>query len=377
MRKFKSEYEYLVHLIRCALQDKQPIEKPDKLSFDKVFEYGKEHEVANIAFISIQRLHKKPNDDLYTKWKTVYAFSIQRHANQMNAREKIVDSLNKAAIRHVELQGTIMKTFYPYQEWRMMSDIDFIIDKENLDAAKSVMEELGYQTKNPNGVEIDAYGKNGIAVELHSDFFDPNSICYGTITDVFSSSSKIGDTYSNHADDTTFYLYNLLHCVKHYLQRGAGIRRIMDMYIMRIYLSDKVDWEYINNIILNSGYKSTVDEIFSIVDKWFFDVETETDFSKIEEHIYLSNNHGTTQVLLKNEYRRSNARGRCLFKMRKYIALIFPSKERIYKAYPFCKNHNIPLVISWCYRWINALGNSKKRKNAIKLLSEIKKTKVK
>lgn len=67
MKKFKNECKYLVHLIKCALQDKEPTEIPKNLSFDKVFEYGKEHEVANIAFVSVQRLHKKPKDDLYVK----------------------------------------------------------------------------------------------------------------------------------------------------------------------------------------------------------------------------------------------------------------------------------------------------------------------
>ena len=174
MNIFKNEYEYLVHLVRCALQEIQPTELPKGLSFDRVYEYGKAHEVANIAFVSVQRLNKKPNDDLYTQWKKSYAFSIQRHANQMSARKEIVRALNETGVRHVEIQGTVMKTLYPYPEWRMMSDIDFIIDKENLEKAESIMKSLGYETNNPNGVEIDAYGKNGIAIELHSDFLIQN-----------------------------------------------------------------------------------------------------------------------------------------------------------------------------------------------------------
>lgn len=51
MQKFKNEYEYLVHLIKCALRNLQPVENPKELSFDKALKYGKEHEVANIAFI--------------------------------------------------------------------------------------------------------------------------------------------------------------------------------------------------------------------------------------------------------------------------------------------------------------------------------------
>ncbi len=284
MQKLKNEYEYLVHLKKCALRNLQPVEKPKELSFDKVLKYGKEHEVANIAFVSVENLHTKPNEEVYTKWKTVYAFSIQRHTNQMNACNKIVAALNNACIRHIEAQGTIMKRLYPHPEWRMMSDIDFIIDKENLNAAEEVMKKLGFETKNPNGVEVDAYGKNGIAVELHSDFFDPNSMCYGTISDAFSMATQTGNTYSYSISDTAFYLYNLLHCIKHYLQRGVGIRRIMDLYLMKEKLANRVDFQLIEKVLAENRYKDVANDLFAVADKWFGDgnIDSSVDLSQIE-----------------------------------------------------------------------------------------------
>ncbi len=377
MTTFKNEYEYLVHLVACALQDKQPAEKGENLSFDKVFQYGKEHEVANIAFVSVEKLKYKPNDELYIKWKTIYGLSVQRHINQMQARQTIVDALNTAEIRHVETQGTVMKTLYPYPEWRMMSDIDFIIDKENLLYAESVMQGLGYKTKNINDIEIDAYGENGIVVELHSMFFNPKSECYGSITDAFSTSSRIGNTYSYRLSDTMFYLYNLLHCVKHFVQYGAGIRRIMDMYIMRAKMIESVDKQFVNDVIDNSGYRAAVSEISSVADKWFLDVEVNHDISDIEELIFQSNNHGTQQVLIKNDYMKSNKKGEKFFKLRRVWSLIFPPKETIYKSYPTLKNKKTPIVFCWVYRWFVILTDSEKRKSANNHVSLIRKTKIK
>lgn len=377
MQKFKNEYEYLVHLIKCTLQDLQPIEKPKELSFDKVLKYGKEHEVANIAFVSVERLCTKPNDDVYSKWKTVYAFSIQRHANQMNVRNKIVAALNDVDIRHIEAQGTIMKKLYSHPEWRMMSDIDFIIDKENLNAAEEVMKGLGYKTKNPNGVEVDAYGKNGIAVELHSDFFDPNSLCYGTISNPFSMVTQTSDTYSYSVSDTAFYLYNLLHCIKHYLQRGAGIRRIMDLYLMKEKLAHRVDFQLIEKVLTENRYKDVANDLFAVADKWFGDgnIESSIDLSQIEESIYLANNHGTAEIQLNNEYKRS-AKNKFNFKLHKCLSLIFASKENIYRAYPFCQKHNYPIVLCWLHRGFCVLFSTTKRNTAFKLIWQILNVKI-
>ncbi len=377
MEQLKNEYEYLVHLIKCALQDIQPFEKPPQLSFEKVYEYGKAHEVANIAFVSVQRLNMKPDADLYSRWKTAYAFSLQRHANQMDARKKIVDALDSASIRHVEVQGTVMKTLYPYPEWRMMSDIDFIIDKENLEKAELIIKDLGYKTKNSNGVEFSARGANNIVVEIHSDYFVTGTIYCDALTDAFSSSVQIDNTYSYRADDTAFYLYSILHCIKHYMHSGAGIRRMTDMYILREKLSAKIDEEYVSEVLSKNGFGGVVDEIFSVVDKWFCGVTPNGASSKAEEDIYKSNNHGTALMQIKKEYIKANSKEKRFFKLRKYVYLFFPSKERVYTSFPECEKRRLPLVACWVYRWFNVLSNAKKRKQAKRLLSNIRNTKIK
>ena len=372
MNKFENEYEYLVHLIKFALKNEQPTEKPETISFSKVFEIGKAHEVANIAFISVEKLKNKPEEALYDKWISYYGKSVRRHINQINARDKIVNALNEAKIRHVEVQGTIMKTLYPHSEWRMMCDIDFIIDKESLDVAEEVMKMLGYNTRNPNGVEVNAFGKNAIAVELHSDFFDPNSIGYKTITDVFSYSQRIGNTYSYKASETIFYLYNLLHCIKHFLQRGAGIRRIMDMYIMREALLNKVDIVFINEILTKTGYKKVADEIFAVVDKWFSDSQNIQELKNFENKIYLSNNHGSKKIFYENQYDRCDKKGKRFFKLNKFLKMLFPSKKSMYLCYPFCEKHKFPTIICWLYRLFKTIFDPYKLRRAFKRFIYIK-----
>lgn len=375
MPKFKNEYEYLIHLVRCALRGEQAEEKPPELSFEKVFAYGKQHEVANIAFVALQQLKERPEAALYKQWKTFYAFSLQRHANQMHARDAIVDALNHAGIRNIEVQGTVMKTLYPHPEWRMMSDIDFIIDKENLGKADAVMQSLGYKTKQIRGVEIDAYGPYGIAVELHSDFFDARSEFYGTITDAFSMSEPSEDGLTYTANGTVFYLYNVLHCIKHHLRSGAGIRRMMDMYIINCALADCVDRAYVDRILTDNGCKAVCDEIFKLAFEWFGDGPTEEENEYMKQSVYLSGNHGAMPVFLNNEYRTT--KHKFLFKFRKRMRMFFPEKEDIYDAYPVCNKYRMPVAVCWVYRWFSVLLSQKKRKTAAEKLSEIRKWRTK
>lgn len=375
MEKFVNEYEYLIHLIKCAIHNRQPEEKPKTLSFEKVLEYGKIHEVANIAFVSVQKLKIKPKESIYKAWKTYYVFSIQRHANQMKARDRIVFALNEAGIRNVEMQGSVIKTLYPEPFWRMMSDIDFIINKENLEKAEIIMKKLGYQTKKVSDFEIDAFGPNKIAVELHTDFFPPTSTYYNAIPNVFEKSVLTGNGLTYKADTTVFYLYNLLHCMKHYLQKGAGIRRVLDMYILHQNITH-INFTYVNDVLLQYNLKKDVEEIMELAMVWFGNATSKNDLSEIMQRVYLSGNHGTVQMHLNNEYRQKRIANKILFKCYKVITLLFPRKEIIYAGYPICQKYHFPIILGWLYRGGYIVFHGEKRKNALKLLKEIRKTKL-
>lgn len=377
MIKYKNEYEYLIHLIKCAIHGQQPDEKPTILSFEKVYEYGEIHEVANIAFVSIQKLKNKPDDDLYLKWKTNFAFSIQRHANQIDARNKIVSTLSNAGIRTLEVQGTVIKTLYPNPVWRMMSDIDFIIDKDSFSKAEMLMQKLGYKITTQRSECIVAYAANGIAVDLHSDFFEPTSICYGAIEEAFSLAVPTDEGLTYKVSDTVFYLYNMLHIIKHYLHCGVGIRRILDIYILNQKLIENVNTEYVNNILEKYNFSEIANKLNKIA-YVLFDSSSILDTSILDDlqTIYSSGNHGTIQILLNNEYRMANNKNKFLFKLNKIICKLFPEKETIYKTYSYCNKYKYPIVLCWIHRFFYLLLTPKKIINSIKYIFEIITTKI-
>ena len=374
---FRNEYEYLIHLINCAFSDSTPEELPDGLSFEKVYRYGKIHEVGNIAFLSLQKLKNQPSEELLRKWKTFYAFSVQRNAHQMVARTVIVNALNSAGIRNVEVQGTIMKQLYPSPEWRMMTDIDIIIDKDNIEKTARLMKNMGYEITELGDFEVDLYGPNDVFIEIHSDFFDPFSLGYGAITDVFDSSVPSGDGLSYTASDTIVYLYNLLHCIKHYKKKGIGIRRIMDMYVLKEQMYDKIDTAYVDEALRKNGFDTAADELFALAYEWFGGKKSDKNLDEMKKLVYMSGNHGTVEVLVKNEYREKKTSNKFIFRVKKALSLIFLKKEIIYAAYPYCREHRLPVVLCWIYRAFYVLFRKDKRGNAVKVLSTINKTDVK
>lgn len=366
----KNEYDYLIHLIYCALHNEQPLEKPNNILFEKVFEIAKEHEVANITFVSVEKLNNKPNQELYKKWKIQYAFSIQRNAYQMQAREKVVNALNQNGIRSVELQGTVIKKLYPYDFWRNMSDIDFVVDKQNLLKAEKVIKELGFKTKCCGDYEIAAFASPQIVLELHSDFFDPNTEFYTKMTDPFKKAKISPDGVSYNAEESEIFVYNILHCIKHFRGSGAGIRRILDIYYLNNFLLQNLDQADIFDFLQSVNCKQDYDNLSAIADEWFAKNEAKCALENIKNKILMSGTHGNFGIRLENEYEEEKNKN--AFKIKKIIKLLFPAKSNIYSAYSFCSKYKLPTFLCWIYRWCCFIFVGNKRKRAVKNIKNIK-----
>ena len=358
---FKNEYEYLIHLIHCTIHDQCPQLPTTDISLDKVFFVAKEHEVANISFVSIEKIRDVLSDELYKQWKTQYAFSIQRNINQETARNTIVTNLIGNNIRSIELQGTVIKNFYPHAFWRNMSDIDFIVDKQNLSNAERVLQNLGYVTKKYGDYDVSAYSHPQIAVELHSDFFDPNTEFYGKMTDPFKNATYFENDNSYKASNEDIFIYNILHCIKHWRGSGMGIRRIIDIYYLNKILLPKLDLEFVYQTFESLNCKKDYEILSQIALQWFGDKNIKCDFSYEKNKIFMSNTHGNPRVSMLNDYVRDN--NKKFFKIKRLFKKIFPPKSNIYSSYSFCSKNNLPLIICWIYRWFYLIFSKRKRKH--------------
>lgn len=351
------EYDYLVHLVSSYVLGTQPQEIPEGFSFEKVFEFGKAHEVANLAFGSVKKLENKPNAELFAKWKEYYYISVRRDQRQLNARAEIVSKFMENNIRILEVQGSVIKPLYPSTHLRMMSDIDFIIDFDNLELANKCLDDLGYESYKPNENEINA-SKNDINIELHTDYFEKEIIdkkqkYYDALHGSFSL-AKPNDKYPliYRVDCTHLYLYSLLHLLKHYRYGGCGIRRFVDFYYMREKNGDQIDLEYVNSVIDGVGLLDSANELMSLVDYWFYGKEYPYDLNKILAKIYTAGNHGNEQQYFENRIAYEKEQGKHYSKFNFILELFFPSKKDLYSSYPFCKKHNYPYVLCLIHRAI-------------------------
>ncbi len=349
-------WEYLIHLIYCTVNGTQPSEKPEEVSFSDVLSIGKAHEVANIAFLSVEKLENKPDEKVFNEWRNSYYLSVQRDSRQWLTREKLVKFLHKNGIRTLEAQGTVTKLLYPSTELRMMSDIDFIIDAENLEKAEELMSGLGYDIDTLIPGEFNAQSPGKEQIEFHTDFFteymfNRKERYSSAVSAPFEHAVPSDeDPLSFRLNDTYFYLYSVLHTIKHYETAGCGIRRILDLYFLKKEYENKTDTELINSIIDSNGFRESYEKLFALEAIWFENRESELDLSETVNDVVLSGNHGTSSVFVRNNVRKDEQEGIKFPRLKRIIDFIFPSREYICLGYPECRERGYSTAMCRLYR---------------------------
>ena len=353
MQEFSNEWDYLIHLVRCAIHDQQPQELPDSLDFQRVYEYGVYHHIANIAFYSVQKLERKPKPELYAKWNALKNQAIVREINQSYARDEIMNAFQQASIRWLEVQGTKIKPLYPQPDFRTMSDIDFIIDSENLPKAQKLLEGLGYTCQLKPGIEVDGFRKPNINIEIHAHYFHPDTDFHNILPLPFSSGSDctIHD----------FYAYNMLHIMKHYLHGGCGIRRILDIYFLNHHYGNVIERNYVRSLLDSAGVADQVEMLSSLANKWFGADGCTGDTSEAEFYIQQSGLHGQRFHQLHNRLDKTLDTEIPHAKTKYLLRRLVGTKEIMYASYPVLNKHKLLYPFCWLHRAARVL-QPKKRK---------------
>lgn len=359
-----TEYGYLIYLLRCAIHEEHPVGLPEGLSFEKVYQYAMDHDVANLAFYAVEKLTEKPSRELYDKWRVRRDLALVRDINQEFARQEIVAEFEARGIRYKELQGTALKKLYPQTEYRTMSDLDFVVEKVRLREAGEVLSLLGYQCSVQGDYEIDGIRKPDIFVELHTDYFSSDTDFYGSMGEPLFPAEP---TEQERIDE--LYLYNVLHVAKHYYAGGCGIRRVLDMYYLDLYYGDRIQREYVDRYLVQAGVLSFSHELSQLAWQWFGDSAEQSCSGTMQSYVLEAGLHGNRENYVSSMMRKiQNDTSISVGTKVKYLLYrLFPGDRVMLKRYPVLKKHRILYPFCWIRRIICMLRGKNRKVSVLDL----------
>ena len=368
---------YLIHLIKCALDDKISEELPQGVAWNDVYKLAKFHSIDNLVFYSVEKLSKKPNEELYKKWKESRDKAILKGITQLYERDFIIEQLTKAGIDICPLKGCIMKELYPSQDMRTMADLDILMDNNKAELVRKVFKEMGYTLDHIDEEGHDVYKKKPVMnVEMHHQLVSSDSLqnqilqYYENVWKRLMPDEKNTHLYRMSKED--FYIFHIAHLVKHYKLGGTGIRSFIDIYIYKKHYNDVLNWNYIYDELDKMDIKELAITFEKIVDAWFGEGVMDSEMEQMTTYIITSGTYGllerSDKRIVENDLKKSN--NKFIYLVRR----IFPNMKTMKRKYIIL--HTIPVVLPFCWihRLIAGVLNKNKRKK-IKLEAELLKKK--
>lgn len=275
---------------------------------------------------------------------------------QMAELEWMSETFEKNGIDHLVLKGSVIRSLYPKQEMRSMSDADVLIKFDQYDKIVPLLEEHGLQFVKENLNEL-CWEKTPFYVELHRYLVSPrHTDLYSYFGDGWKLAKPVeGKAHTFVMSDEDFYVFLFVHFAKHYRSSGIGIKHLVDFWI---YLKEKKDLDiaYVRQELEKLKLLTFYDNVMRTLRAWFDGEAFDEVTWFITEKVFASSAFGTVESAKTSEALKDIKSGEVKnVKLNRSLRLMFPPYKNMCIAFPILKKMPILLPFLWIYRGVRAL----------------------
>ena len=184
--------------------------------------------------------------DIEKQWQAdAIAYGMYNYQNVF-LHQKLHQMMKENSIPYVILKGCSSAYYYPNPLDRLMGDVDFLIDKSNLEKAGEILKQHGFAPWHENHICHIVYRKGRESLEMH---FEPAGIPNGKhgqtvrkfFEDVMAGSQKVEYEGEKICLPSPFHhgLILLLHTSHHMLGEGIGLRHLCDWAVFANSLTEE------------------------------------------------------------------------------------------------------------------------------------------
>ena len=292
---------------------------------------------------------------------------FMRCATQMAELDEIKNELNKEKIPYLPLKGSIIRTYYSDPAMRSMADLDILVHKDDVKKVKDILLKCGYETyiSNEHASHDNFMKKPFMEVEVHRKLVLENAHSYNYLKDIWSYAKKTGDSFEYRLDDNSFYIYYIMHSIKHFSHGGTGVRIFLDLYYMQK-RDNTLDFNLISNTLFEYGYDKYELLLRDITSK-IFNYDSEITLSSEEElileYIITSGTYGNIYHNVLTQVEDNSKRSK-----NKYVLnRLFPDYKTMKARNPVLEKAPFLLPFFWVTRLFKGLFHFKEHNSERKV----------
>lgn len=356
---------FLVDLVRNSVFNAPLPQVPEELDWEYVFHKAGRHSVRGLCYNAAAACNMP--EKVYSAWTQAYYMALRKQALFDCEREEIFALFEEKGIDYMPLKGIIINKLYPDDCVREFTDNDVLVSEKDLTEIRKIMEERGYDYS--YSVNHDTYCKKPVYnYEFHYTLVSRRQKEKQYFNDAWSRAvQESGRCYK--MTDEDFYCYNLAHLEKHFNGAGAGIRSLMDIYLIRREFCSKPDFDRakVDKILKLTGLTEFEKHILYIAEN-FVNGTMENVKEQELDFIFRSGVHGSDLAKAKRTVEKKG-------KVKYFLSRVFPDVEHMSYNYPVLRKHPVFLPFCWIARIFSSIFNKNKRNKALNQYKEAIKTK--
>lgn len=373
--------EYLLELLRCALHDETPSDKPEEVSWQEVFLLAKRHSVSALAWQSVSRLPEPIDPAVDEEWRTLNYKLINKYINQEHELSMLTSFLAQAEIPHMPVKSVWVRPLYPQPFAREMCDLDILIPEEDAERAHDIAIDSGYTMleEATTSHNTEYIKKPYLVLELHTFMAPKESTQFSYYENIWQRVVPTDTPYYYSLTLEDQYIYMLAHSEKHYSLRGTGIRSYLDIFVFLNHYQDRLDRAYIEAELKKLQIYEFAMTAEALAQSWFSKERPPLSekAAKMANYVFSGSTYGRRNGIDENKLLGLMKKGKSEKSARFsfFMQIVFPSYDRLSGRFPSLKKAPFLLPFYWIWRWLVVLftkpGQIKKQYKRVKKIDVI------
>lgn len=221
------------------------------VDWDEVVKTASVHAVLSLVYHGLKR-NAEVREELLADVRRRTLSCVVNNERVMREQSSVIAVLDRANIRCAILKGASVAAYYPQSELRVFGDVDLLVHRSDLEAAKEVLTQNGYFFDHEHEFHA-CYMKNGVCIEVHqsvSDFPDTQAGRFANdyMNDALMHTEDVelaGHRFSRLGMEHEL-LSLLAHMERHMIAGGINIRQLCDWAVAIHTYKDRVDSDFLD-----------------------------------------------------------------------------------------------------------------------------------
>ena len=309
------------------------------------------HDLLHLIAPGLAKLGIGPNDSHFPLFHKANREAVFRYARLSLDYEQICRTLENARILYIPLKGSVLRDWYPEPWMRTSSDIDILVNREQLDAAATALvEKLHFSRGNEAHHDISMFSPAGTHLELHFtvENVDETNAEQAILDQVWAHTLPAPEgIFRRELSDDFFYFYHITHMAKHLLVAECGIRPFLDLWILNHRLP--YDRNTREALLAQGDMLQFARAAEMLAEYWFSDGAADDICLGLEAFaLQVGTDQAERNVIAVSRHHSGS-------KQRFLLRKIFPSFSRMTAYYPILRTKSWLLPACAIHRWFRLL----------------------